>query len=73
MILHTRKLRRKMLLQLLILLAVIVALGSWPLAGWLGGNIWLFTIWWGICTLYGLMVILLAVYDMLAVVQEERR
>jgi hypothetical protein len=73
MILYTRKLRRRMLLQLLIVLAIIAVLGSWPLAGWLGSNIWLFTIWWGICTLYGLMVILLAVYDMLAVVQEERR
>lgn len=73
MILHTRQLRRRMLLQLLIVLIVIAALGAWPLAGWLGGNIWLFLLWWGLTTLYGLMVILLAVYDMLAVVQEERR
>jgi hypothetical protein len=72
MILHTRKLRRRMLLQLVIVLFILVAIGAWPLAGWLGSNIWLFTIWWGLCTCYGLMVILLAIYDMLAVVQEER-
>jgi len=61
-----------MLLQLLIVLVVIAALGSWLLASWLGSNIWLFLIWWGLTMLYGLMVILLAIYDMLAVVQEER-
>jgi len=72
LILHTRKLRRRMLLQLLIVLVVIATLGSWPLASWLGSNIWLFLIWWGLTMLYGLMVILLAIYDMLAVVQEER-
>jgi hypothetical protein len=72
MILRERKLRRKMLLRLLIVLAIIVALGSWPLAAWLGSSIWLFLLWWAVTILYGLMVILLAFYDMLAVVQEER-
>ena len=72
MILHSRELRRKMLFQLLIVLLVIVIFGAWPLADWLGENIWLFLVWWGVSMLYGGMVILLAVYDMLAVIREER-
>jgi len=72
MILHTRAMRRKILFQLVIVLLLLVGLGSWPLADWLGGNIWLFLIWWGASMLYGAMVILLAIYDMLAVIHEER-
>jgi len=65
-------LRRKMLFQLVIVLLVIVGLGAWPLADWLSSNVWLFLAWWGVSMIYGLMVILLAIYDMLAVVREER-
>lgn len=72
MILHTREMRRKVLFQLVLVLLVLVCLGAWPLANWLGDNVWLFIIWWGASMLYGLMVILLAIYDMLAVVKEER-
>lgn len=72
MILHTREMRRKMLFQLVIVLVVLVALGAWPLSRWLGGSVWLFLAWWGLSMVYGLMVILLAVYDMAAVVKEER-
>ena len=72
MILHSREMRRKMLFQLLIVLLVAVALGAWPLANWLRGSVWLFLIWWGFCMLYGVMVVLLAIYDMMAVVKEER-
>lgn len=72
MILHTRKIRRKVLFQLVLVLLVLVCLGAWPLSNWLGSNVWLFLIWWGASMLYGLMVILLAIYDMLAVVKEER-
>jgi len=72
MILHSRELRRKMLFQLVIVLLVIVGLGAWPLADWLSSNVWLFLAWWGVSMIYGLMVILLAIYDMLAVVREER-
>ncbi|NWK56212.1 hypothetical protein HW115_11370 [Verrucomicrobiaceae bacterium N1E253] len=72
MILHSREMRRKILMQLVLVLLVVVALGAWPLSGWLGSHIWLFLIWWGISMIYGLMIILLAIYDMLAVVTEER-
>lgn len=72
MILHSRGMRRKLLFQLVIVLVVVVALGAWPLAGWLGRNVWLFLAWWGFCVVYGILVILLAIYDMAAVVKEER-
>ena len=72
MILHSREMRRKMLFQLVLVLLAIVVLGAWPLSGWLGSNIWLFLLWWGVSMFYGLMVILLAIYDMLAVIKEER-
>ena len=72
MILHSRALRRKILFQLVMVLLLVVGLGAWPLAGWLSSNVWLFLVWWGISMVYGLMVILLAIYDMLAVVREER-
>jgi len=73
MILQSREMRRKVLFQLVIVLLIIVVLGAWPLANWLSGSVWLFLIWWGISMLYGLMIILLAVYDMAAVVKEERK
>ena len=72
MILHERKQRRKMLLRLVVILALLTVIGAWPLAGWLTGSLWLFVLWWALTTLYGIMVILLAFYDMLAVVREER-
>ena len=72
MILLSRKLRRKVLLQLIIVLLVVVVVGAWPLSGWLASNVWLFLLWWGLCVLYGLMVILLSLYDMLSVIKEER-
>ena len=73
MILHMRELRRKMLLQLVIVLAILAALGAWPLANWLGSNIWLCLAWWAAVMAYGLIVILLAIYDMLVVGREERK
>ncbi len=68
-ILHTRELRRKILFQLLIFLLIIVVLGAWPLAGFLGKHVWLFVIWWFGCVFYTLLVILLAIYDMLMVMK----
>ncbi|MGB2402235.1 MAG: hypothetical protein ACPIA7_02370 [Akkermansiaceae bacterium] len=72
MILQSRKLRRKVLMQLTIVLVLVVAIGAWPLASWLASNVWLFLIWWGACMFYGLMVILLSLYDMLSVFKEVR-
>lgn len=73
MILHSRPMRRKILFQLLVVLLVVVVVGSWPLAGWLGEHVWLFILWWALSMFYGLMVILLAIYDFLSVLKEERQ
>ena len=72
MILQSREMRRKVLFQLVLVLLVIVTLGAWPLSNWLAQSVWLFLAWWGACMLYGILVILLAIYDMAAVVKEER-
>jgi len=72
MILLSRKLRRKVLMQLTVVLVLVVVIGAWPLASWLASNVWLFLVWWGICVFYGLMVILLSLYDMLSVFKEVR-
>ncbi|MGJ8678045.1 MAG: hypothetical protein ACSHX0_11050 [Akkermansiaceae bacterium] len=72
MILHSRGMRRKILFNLIIVLLVVVALGTWPLSSWLGENIWLFLIWWAGCFFYAIMIILLALYDILSVFKEER-
>ena len=72
MILLSRKLRRKVLMQLTVVLVLVVVIGAWPLANWLASNVWLFLVWWGICVFYGLMVILLSLYDMLSVFKEVR-
>ena len=61
-----------MLFQLVIFLVIIVALGAWPLANWLGENIWYFLMWWAGSVCYTVMIILLATYDMLAALKEER-
>lgn len=61
-----------MLFQLVIVLVLLVVIGGWPLSGWLGQSVWLFLAWWGFCMFYGILVILLAIYDMGAVVREER-
>ena len=55
MILHTRVMRRKVLLQLVGVLHVLVVLGAWRLAGWLSGNMWLCLLWWGASLFYGLL------------------
>ncbi|MEN8694577.1 MAG: hypothetical protein ACN4GG_01665 [Akkermansiaceae bacterium] len=64
--------RRKLMSGILIVILAIFALGTWPLAKWLSGSIWLMLIWWGACTALCLFLVMLAVYDALAVVREER-
>lgn len=64
--------RRKLMSGILIAILVVFSLGTWPLAEWLGGSLWLMLIWWGACTALCLFLVMLAVYDALAVVREER-
>lgn len=71
-ILHDRTQRRKFVLQLLVLLLGLVVIGFWPMASWLGGNVWRFLIWWGFVAFLTVWIVLFAIYDMLRVVREER-
>ena len=49
---------------------VTVLLGSWPLAGWLEGSLWRMFLCWGGVMVLTVFMMLLALYDMLAVVKE---
>ena len=63
--LRNRRLRRKLMAAVLILLLVAIALGTWVIDGWLSSSIARFGIFWGVVTLYTLLLLLLTVYDML--------
>lgn len=67
-----RSRRRKLISGILIGILVLFALGNWPLVKWLSSSLWLMIIWWGICTLLCLFLLMLALYDALSVVKEER-
>lgn len=58
------------------LLAFIVAwfaVGHWMLDDWLGDGLWRMLLYWGFLAFLCLMMLLLALFDALAVVGEERR
>jgi len=65
--LRTRSLRRKLMAAVLILLLVAIVLGTWVIDGWLSSSVARFSIFWGVVTLYTLLLLLLTVYDMLRV------
>lgn len=69
-ILHDRKLRRKMIMQLAIFMLVLVVVGNWLIAGWLEDDVWRFGIYWGIVTVYVILVFLLCIYDLLRAIKE---
>jgi peptidoglycan biosynthesis protein MviN/MurJ (putative lipid II flippase) len=71
-ILHDREMRRKILARLLLLIFAIMAIGLWGIGGWLAKDVLRFTLWWAGCGFLTVMVMLLALYDALAVVREER-
>lgn len=71
-ILRQRGDRRRMMARLLVLLLGVLGLGLWVINGWLAHSVWRFLIWWGGCALLTCWLLLLALYDALAVVREER-
>ncbi len=71
-ILHDRRLRRKMLFQVLIALLLSVFIGNWVLDGWLANGLWRFILWWGGVAFLTLFILLFALYDAMRAVQEER-
>lgn len=70
--LRDRATRRSLMTRLLIVVLAILALGNWALRAWLAANIWRFVLWWGACAALTGFLLLLALYDALAVIGEER-
>lgn len=71
-ILHDRASRRKVIGRMLMFVLLLMGVGLWGIDGWLAGNVWLFLLWWGGVAFFTFMVMLLALYDVLAVIREER-
>ncbi len=71
-LLRDRTARRKIIARMLMLALALMAAGLWLVDGWLASNKWCFLLWWGTCALITIWVMLLALYDALAVLREER-
>lgn len=70
-ILDSRSLRRKMMLQLLIILVLLIALGTWMIDSWLDDSPALFLLFWGGVAVFVVMLSLFCIYDMLKAWKEE--
>jgi hypothetical protein len=64
--------RRKLMSGILIAILVLFGLGNWPLDRWLSSSIWLMILWWGACMALCFFLVMLGLYDALAVIREER-
>jgi len=62
--------RRKMLSYWLLVVLAWIAVGMWVIDGWLADSAMRFLIWWGVCMMLTLMLILFALYDALRVLKE---
>ncbi len=72
-ILMDRGLRRKALAVSLIIAFGFIVLGLWVIDEWLGDAMWRFILWWGVCGLVTIWVLLFALYDALMSIQEEKQ
>lgn len=72
-ILGDRRARRRVLAAMLAVALAQVALGLWVIGDWLSQGIWRFLLWWTVCAGMSLMTMLMALYDVLKVIQEEKR
>ena len=70
--LRNREQRRKIMARMLLVALGLMAGGLWLVGGWLVKNPWYFRIWWGVCALITCRTMVLALYDVLAVIREER-
>lgn len=71
-ILKNRAERRRLMTWLLLAVLGMMVGGLWVVDGWLGREVWRFLIWWGVCGGLTCWLLLMACYDALAVVKEER-
>lgn len=70
--LRDRDTRRKIMARMLLIALGMMACGLWLIDGWLKGSPWMFLVWWGLCALITCMTMMMALYDILAVIREER-
>lgn len=71
-ILHDRPQRRKWMLRWMLATVGWMAVGLWMIDGWLEGSVWRFIIWWGICGVMAVILMIFSLYDSVAVVKEEK-
>ncbi len=71
-ILYDRGQRRKWLARWLFLTVAWMASGLWVLDGLLSKNPIMFLLWWVFCFLLAFVLVMFALYDVLAVMREER-
>lgn len=71
-LLRDRNERRRLLARILMVVLVIISAGLWLIDHWLSVNVWRFLLWWGACAGLTCLMMLLALYDLLAVIREER-
>lgn len=69
--LRDRVTRRKMLSYWLLVVLAWIAVGMWVIDGWLADSAMRFLIWWGVCMVLTLILILFALYDALRVLKED--
>ena len=72
-IIRERRVRRSVMSAGLVVAAALAFLGAWLLDGWLREHVVAFLFYWGACVWVTVLVLLLALYDMLAVRAEWRR
>lgn len=71
-LLADRTRRRRALGGFALALLAMLALGLWKIDGWLTGSLLRFAVYWGLCGLGCLFVMLFAVFDALASIREIR-
>lgn len=71
-ILRHRSDRRRFMARVLVLVLGFLVLGLWVIDRWLMADVWRFLLWWGACGALTGFLLLMALYDMLAVIREER-
>jgi hypothetical protein len=70
-ILYDRGQRRKWLGRWLLLTMAWMAAGLWVVDAFLSKNAWMFLLWWAFCFFLVSVLIIFALYDVLAVMREE--
>ena len=71
-ILRDRKVRRKYLGRFLMFTLMWMASGLWVIDSWLSDSPLRFVVWWAVCGVLAIVLMIFALYDALAVVREER-